>query len=427
MFGITNSANKKAENGAGGQTVTAIKNIDGELSVGDKVWLNKHNLDDTTTVQTIADYQRNMYGGFFFKGSDAYRINYVDGKFSKWKYDSGQKSWTGYDVYTADKSNDFNGIRIIEDKAIAYTTYSNTSATAIRNVILEETYSVPMYGYYLGDELIYNPGNKTLCAVNTTTGETGEVYYTFNHANVWSAFKEDNILFLAGTSGWWWYDITDLTAPVLLKQNTNVNLYVHIVTGVKPGNYIFTVTNDTNGGYYGVGNLVAYKITDNYEIVSPTDLPASLKGIIGTTASLYYLNNILTIGTADNVYAYQFANGVFTDLGITQDLSSYAAYKYSGYPFIFYISKDLTTAALCYRRQSNSYVYCQNVLMKLVTSSEEWYADGFNEANAYSLNGFVKSVDGNAVEVMTCLPEEVNLTLDFNVEPDVVEFKGEVK
>lgn len=411
----------------GADTVDAINNTGTELSVGDKVWLNKHYLDETPAKQQISDWEY-YYPAYFFKGDHPYVYNsYQNGGIvANFEYDSQNKSWPWTAMYTSALAGSGSVIRKIDNNIVAYTLNTTTSDNTF-SVILKDTYGVQCNGLYLGDNLFYKKYSKTLQAFNSDTGEEGEVYYTFNHNNVISAIKDGNRLLLAGTSGWWLYDITNLTSPSLLSSNTSQPLNVLFMTGLNQGDYIIGSNNGSGGyGYYDNLTLFIYQITNNNLIEEAADLPQSLQSLTGTTCVATYIDNILCVGTVDNVYCYKYENGVFNDLNISLDLSSYTD-KDANYCFIFYISKNLTTAALCYKKQSSSFTYVKSYLMKLSTSSSAWYADSITEVNDYTLSGFVDNVDDDNVKVKAALPKVVNLTLDFNVEPEFLDFIGEAE
>lgn len=410
----------------GTDTVDAINNTGAELSIGDKVWLNKHYLDETPAKQQISDSQ-NAYYAYFFKGDHPYVYNMAQGqgRVANFIYNSQEKTWTQENNYQSSLFNGGSVIRKIDNNIVAYVLNTATSNNEF-SVILKDAYGVQCNGFYLGDNLFYKKYTKALQGFNSDTGEEGEVYYTFNHNNVTSAVKDGNRLLLSGTSGWWLYDITNLASPSLLSSNTSQPLTVLHMTGLNLGDYIIGSTNGVvSYGYYNNLTLFIYQITDNNIIEDAADLPQSLRSLTGTTCVATFMNNILCIGTVDNVYCYKYENGVFNDLNISLDMSSYTD-KYAGFCFIFYVSENLTTAALCYRRQSSSYVYGRSYLMKLNTSSDAWYVDNIAEVNSYTLSGFVDSVDGDSVKVKAALPKVVNLTLNFNAEPEYLDFIGEV-
>ncbi len=403
---VQGSTNAVIQQGrGGGDMVTAVNNTGAALSIGDKVWLNKHNLDENEAYSLQSNNVSQLYGAYFFNGSDIYEYNlYANrGSFSRYAYSATEKEWSGTLLYTLSLYESGNGIRQVDGKYVAFNCWSRYLAKL--NILLNKESGVGINGDYLGDSLVYNKNSRKLAQVDETTGVEGEVYYTFNDSSVYSGLKDGNVLLLSGTGGSYFYNIETLTAPVLLKEVPTNKYPIQYVTGLQPGDYALALTKNTSGGYNNLGNLVIYQITEDYALVDPSDLPASLQDLLGTAVSISYLNNILTVGTADNVYAFKFENGQFTELGLTITLPPESTDKEEGYPYVFYISEDLTTAVISWRVINPSSPRYSVSFYKLTTSSDGWFAEGFGEVMPQSLTGFaIEAADAGAdVEVKTVI------------------------
>ncbi len=431
MYGLTNSVNVTTEEGCG-DIVTAVNNTGAALSVGDKVWLNKHNLDENTASQVVLKNKSGIRPCTFFDGSDIYDygLDYDDGYLYQAVYNPTEKSWERVQLYKASGQPGKLGIKYIDGYPVAFGMRGSSSGkTYYPHIILRKQNPVNITGYFLGNGEVYDAVSHSICAFDPETGTIGEAVCSIGTGDLYGVYKDGNTVLLRDYYNFMFYDITDKENPVLLKSVENNGRYVSYLTGLQAGDYVFLISSDKTG-YYNPPNTVMLQLTEDCSFIEPQNVPETLAAVLNTVCTMCLRDDILTVGTVDNVYAYRLENGVFVDLGLTITLpdSTDAGVKYEGYPYVFQISPDLTTATIGYGSQNNG-VYTSLVYYKLTTSSEGWFAEKFAEATPYSLTGFAMeaAAAGEDAEVSVVIPETVNLTLNINPTPDVIEFKGEAE
>ena len=400
MYGITNSQNI-IQSGGGGDSVYAVNNTGADITKGQKVWLNKHNLDENVAYQYNAGVSNSNFlvkfdnddNFLIFNTASAANDFYIT-------YDTNAKTWNLEELSNKPVSiTNPRFIRYIEDTAYIYSKSTVNNDTSYFTGVVDRDRATAYHGIYLGNG--YRVGykdSKTFFLEHT--GENSEKTTTeiagFN-GYLTTAFMSGDKIFIMDANGN--YKICTSSGEVI-KELTNTifknNFPIQFFTGLNAGDYIFYNTGNSPNDYAAT-TLNILQFDDVYNIVEPRSISEDLKALIGQQAFVQYYNNFkkLTVGTATNVYLFDFSNGTFLNMNVTISLPTESEIHSDGGVYRFFISEDMTSAVITYRRQTSSSVYLASGWYKLKTSSDDWYADTFPQFSANTLTGIAT---GNADE-----------------------------
>lgn len=396
MKGLTNAV---ATSGAsGGDIIYAINNTGADITKGQKVWLNKHNLDENVAYQ----YNSGVSNSNFlvkFDNDDNFLIFNTTTTFNDFymTYDTSTKTWNLEELSSKPVSiTNPRFIRYIDDIAYIYSTSTVSNDTSYYTGVVDRDRATAYHGIYLGNG--YRVGykdSKTFFLEHT--GENSEITTTeiagFN-GYLTTAFMSGDKIFIMDNKGN--YKICTSNGEVI-KEITNTifqnNYPIQFFTGLNSGDYIFFNTGNSQNSYEAT-TLNILQFDDNYNIVEPLSISEDLRALIGKQAFVQYYNNFkkLTVGTATNVYLFDFSNGTFLNMNVTISLPTESDIHSSGGVYRFFISEDMTSAVITYRRQTSSSVYFASGWYKLKTLSDDWYADTYLQFSANTLTGIATGV-----------------------------------
>jgi hypothetical protein len=411
MYGSTNAKIITGSAGGGGDVVYAINNTSSTITEGQKIWLNKHNLDENVAYKKFERGNGYNIPHIYFDADNNVLFKFNNYK-SKLSYNTDTKTWS---EYALSSGIDTRFMRVINDEWICFTNNVVLNDSGEFSYIVDATKeSAIKGGQYLGNNYLLkyvSSGNYALQEINTSTGEVLKTLYTFTNGKdgIVGAFLKNNKLFYAtgsysGIERYFIYDVTALfidnpgftAEPQLLNAVTLPSSTSYIptwpimfATGADKGNYII---GHQGGSQNEIGGkpLVIYKIDDDYNLVEATDLPDTIASQIGQTCFVQYYDDtdILVLGTLDNIHMFKYSNGSFTDLNLTITLPTDWT-KLATYPWKMWISKDMTSAVV----MSNEGFYSQQQsLYKLKTSSDAWYADVYGMTSEQTITGVATGV-----------------------------------
>ena len=197
-------------------------------------------------------------------------------------------------------------------------------------------------------------------------------------------------------------------------------------TGCDVGDFIFFVTNShltydyasSTNGHKQVSNLVVYEITANESgSRTLTARPDLFKMFQSENCLIFYdnRNDVLTIGTMDNVYAYKFNRDDknFEQLNYTFMLSSNINQNYC-YRLAFSpdMSKAIITIKSTYNTMSVTLYTLGNANWEIVDNQ----VINYNVTTSFSAITTGEVDEDGKVEVKLTLPDKVDLVIDTNVE-----------
>ena len=419
----------------GGDTVYAVSET--ALNVDDKVYLNKHYYDSYEATSSVLS-GKGLYSFIPYCYNNGDVVGAIDGDMYYYSYNSETKSWdlliTSSDITyssytTARQIENLDGVIALHFNYPRYS--SSTIFNSPNNPIEAGNYiarkDLAISGYHTD----YNISLNEL--VNPETGELGQTYSTFKSGTslmdgyLNNIICSGNVLMITESNYYEFWDITDLTAPTLIKRATvsTGNLWVRFCTGFNVGDYLFTTTSATD---YTSSNATTYiyKITDDYSLVLANDLPAEFARYLADTSTTFFYNNennMLSIGNSTSVSLYKFTNSTFKKLSYNIPLPSFTLA--SGVGYCLFVSEDLKTAVISGAISSSN---ISLVLYKMVNNNDNWYAEDYIHSNALSLQGFAtgNTNDEGLYEISTVLPKKINLTINTNVDT-VVEMRGDVE
>lgn len=438
-LGITNAKIISGGSG-GGDTVYAVSET--ALNVDDKVYLNKHYYDsydaDSGKISAINNKTVRSYP-YVCNNGDVYRLDGII--LRKFMYNSENKTWTELQNTTTIAGSQY--AYAIADKRDGLIVINPHNPRYMSAIFVK--YPTNGIANYIARKDLAISGTKSSSVslreiVNPETGELGQTYSTFiplsggGYINQYVCIG-NTLLITDGGNHYFFYDISDLTAPILLKSGTtSINTSVNAYTGLSVGDYLFTRTNVAYGET-GNNNLVknyctVYKIMEDYSLVLASDLPSEFYTYLANPRSTYIFNrenNTLAIGDENGVNLYKFIDGTFKKLSYNVPIPSSTITPVDSAGWCLFVSEDLSTAVVS-AQKSGSGVYNDFHIYKMVNNNDNWYAEDYIHSNALSLQGFAtgNTNDEGLYEISTVLPKKINLTINTNVDT-VVEMRGDVE
>lgn len=422
-YGITNAKIISGGSG-GGDTVYAVSET--ALNKDDKVYLNKHYYDgyEAEKTYTGANASQNIVAYCYNNGDFLWTVK---GTLYWSYYNSESKSWTDQSYALEETSR--KGIKKLDDYMIVES-YGNITATS-QEFFVFKTEAVAIKGKILRKDLAltYTTTKQfnLVEIVNPQTGEMGQVYSTVAHGGaqyLCSASICGNILLTIDTNSKYnFYDISDLTSPILLNTGTSGAKAVTVFTGLTEGNYVFVSgVGYTTGSTSGVTRI--YKIDKDYNLVSADDLPSEFYIYMSNSEASYIYNPenyILSIGTNEVIKTYKWDGAAFKSLN-KEVLPPEGASPDDGYTYCLFWSEDMKTSTIMWvGAGSSSYLKSHARFYKMANNNNNWYAEDYIHSNAISLQGFAtgKTNDKGEYEISTVLPKKINLTINTNVDTEV--------
>ncbi len=452
MFGITNAANIKSD--GGGQLVYAVDNTNEGIVAGKKYWLTQRKIFHERTYYFQDNRNQNFARFFFDKAGYIYQHDkYSWGR--HWLDEEGVHQWV-----TLGSQQFANGFPCLFRQRCGRI-YALNGDVSSRNMTFVLDYlttkSVSGYFYlgkYKGKEYAMtkggNPSSFTVYEFDVESGVTiGEALCTFRPEESYvrsASLDESGNLYMDSNADnkatiWDLSGVLDGTAsePVLLSTlalTAGESLLEGGFTGFGEGDWLFCQNKGASLDLNCKNRccLKIYRLNANRQPVAAVNLPLTLRNAIGTTAYVVYDDNtgILTLGTHDNVYAYivNKKTKAVTELNIGIKLPT-GTYTIRGdAPYALYLAEDLSRAVITFGRNNSGYDYWCFQLYEFSALDDDWHAtETYTFGNNSTLTGTAtgKTNEAGLCEFKTVLPETAMLTLDFEVEPDVLEFIGGVK
>lgn len=428
--GITNAKIISGGSG-GGDTVYAVSET--ALNKDDKVYLNKHYYDSydasafyTATIdKTVRSYP------YVCNNGDVYRVE--GSTLRKFIYNSENKNWTESDYITPLAAGKY--AYAVSDRRDGEPVFNMHNPRYGGGLFLEHPSAY--FDDYIARKDLLVVGQKTasislveIASIEPAT--TGQTYSTFvarsggSYISTYSC--SGNTLLITEANRYFFYDISDLTAPVQIKSGQfTESISVNAYTGLSVGDYLFTRTDTSFGETGNSSGSTTYckilKIMEDYSLQHATDLPSEFYTFLANPRSTYVFNrenNTLAIGDENSVNLYKYENGTFRAISYSIPLPTEVT-PTTNAGWCLYVSEDLSTAVVCCCRNSSGVCYNDFKLYKMVNNNDNWYAEDYIHSNALSLQGFAtgKTNDKGEYEVSTVLPAKVNLTINTNVDTEV--------
>lgn len=228
------------------------------------------------------------------------------------------------------------------------------------------------------------------------------------------------------------YELANYSTLSSMLLNQTLSERILFATGLDEGDYLLTTDNYsayTNTSSTPVtAHLICYKMKNG--MIEYVQDPV-LSMFENTSCFVSYDNrsNILSIGTKDNVYFFEFDSTTkqFSPLNVIIQSSAFPV-TINDFPYKTMMSPDKTQVAILGRNQSLSTFYI-NVIS--LSSSDRAIVDNsqYNYDITTSFTGFATGqtdISGK-YEVSTVLPEVVTSYLNTDLEPDEAIFEGDVE
>lgn len=391
MKGITNAITQSGS-GGGGDIVYAVNNTGSEIVANQKVWLNKHNLDENEAYQYKPSQLSTQYLAVFDNDDNFLLYNCLStSQDYNVTYNPDLKTWSeeALEKKTAAVNNP-SFMRFVNNEVIVYTNKYVNNDTTIFSGLVNKDRNTGYTGLYLGGgyRVKYSSNSVFVLEYPGEYGGSQTKEISGFGGYLATAIILDNRLFIADYKGN--YKICTTTGDVI-KEKTNAlfstSYPIQFFTGLNPGDYVLLNTGK-NQSSYEASPLAIYQFDSDHNLIEPTDLPEDLRVLIGQNAFIQYYNNlnILTVGTIDNVYMFKFDGTKFVNMNITIQLPTDSKIDTSSSYRLFF-SQDMTSAVISYKRDTSSLIYYACGFYKLKTASEDWYADTFPQFSANTLTG----------------------------------------
>ena len=292
---------------------------------------------------------------------------------------------------------------------------------------------LPQYYQYLGEYndvhyCFYSGSYKTICIYDKDSNTVGSTVATVTVGDIHFGQLVGNKCIVQGEEssvlGVAIYEI-DSAGVFTLLNTTIINSYPLYATGGNAGDYIFTTDEkyayNPQGTYYS-GHLFCYQVQSDYSLLQ---VSVPMLQIFETTpcyACYDNRNDVLSIGTADNVYFYQF-NRYGTPkvwINLNAAIDTFPTNPNSR-PFRTMISPDKNTVVIM-----SDYNYVN--VYRLTTPYHRIVPNSaYNYNTITSLTGFAtgQTDSEGRYEISTVLPEAVDYMISSqDVEPDEVNIYG---
>lgn len=436
-FGRTNAVSLAAGGGDGGGTKKFVTNTTtNTYDKGDKVLVNL----GIRPSELSRGYDVSSTGDEFGSGFVDNNTVFYLGEAKRIKYTFSNNSWSDLDVTqwaTNFQSPCFkfsNDISVFGVSSYTYPQYSFRISSS-------ELTGLKSYHQYLGKVLdkdyYYNSSTNTVGRFYRSANTYGSslITITSNSSKLKYGYLNDNGkgLFVSNAGAIFFITIDEANTDSVVTINStisNLNLPSEIIvagcTGANVGDFIFFGTNakytyDINSNSAApkqISNILPYEIIQSGEdgrTLKPR--PDLFKKFQTDNCLVQYdnRNDVLTIGTLDNVYAYKFNRDVknFEQLNYTFMLPNNINKDFC-YRLAF--SPDMSKAIVTLKTSLTS---TQIVLFTLGNANWEIVDNqviNYNATTSFSAITTGKVDEDGKVEVKLTLPDEVDLVIDTNVE-----------
>lgn len=261
---------------------------------------------------------------------------------------------------------------------------------------------------------IYDIDTNTVGSTVTPT----DVYYVFgkiigNKGVFYSSSGYIDVYSIADTG------FTKLSGTLV---SSIIPLYI---TGADVGDYILCTDDATNyltPTSAPASHLFCYQIQSDYSIKRVTVPALALFENKSCVFCFDNRNNVLSIGTDDNVYFCEYEDGVFKNLNVVLDT---LPTNTNGYNYKTMMSPDKKTIVV-YAKETTASIYVYRLTVaehKIVTNS------ALNYQVDTSFTGFAtgNTDSSGRYEVQTVLPSAVDYVLGTDLEPDETTIYGGVE
>ena len=378
------------------------------------------------------------YGSAFLDNNDV--VSLYPQQLSR-KFTFSNNQWSDLDISSWSDINIYNPFyRFYKD---GFTTICNASTLSgadsskyfTGEVITTSTcYKLPSDYAYLGNfngqDYAYNSKNKAIATYDRYNNTVGETIGATGGYMVGTAFIDDKGkgIFLRVNNSLGFFAIDDdgvYSIDKYVALGTSTNDMLAYFTGASIGDFLFFVTNyDTvyksNGSssQKQISTLITYEIVDDGNGGRTIKERPDLFNKFQTDNCLIQYDNrndVLTIGTMDNVYAYKFNRDTrnFEQLNYTFNLVPNTNQNYC-YRLAF--SPDMSKAIVTLR---SDYVTANVTLYTLGNANWEIVDNqviNYNATTSFSAITTGEVDEDGKVEVKLTLPDEVDLVIDTNVE-----------
>ena len=275
---------------------------------------------------------------------------------------------------------------------------------------------------YYNNIYSYNPSTLT-----STTVLEGAFW-----SSITKCFLEGNNIFAAYERGYKTIKINeDNTLTVLPEKSFGATVYPQFITGIGEGEILFTSQSDNpfNGNFADTNSVLStfvMSMSEDGVVLTPKTIPQLAQ--FETTNCFFFFdprNDVLTVGTRDNVYAFQFDKETksFNEIGLSLELPEKQENQY----YHLFLSPDLSKAIVSVFNSSNYIITIKAYIMETVALNVYSDSASFYRGKT-SFTGFATgNVDENGrVEVEMLLPEKIDLNIvtDIDVLDNEVIFEG---
>ncbi len=409
---------------------------------GDKVLVNAGlNPQDLSRGFSIRPNSEIRDYGLIFTDNETALVYFVN---AMRKYVFTSNSWSEIDISTWGYSNNAGGFTTFKNGLIRLGENANTS-TPSSLITSNGRIELPSSGMYLGEyngqSYAYDMYNKKVFKYDLLSNTLGDTVLTNSHGG-----NNGSICYLDSQTGKG-FTVTrmsciqffDVDENGTFTENNYINLNVkeneEIVgyTGADVGDYIFFATNCFSRYYINNTTAIPDSYLRVYKIVETlgkrylelqNNMFKSFQ-VEDCYAKFDLRNDVLTVGTRNNVYAYKYHRDTKSFEELNTDFNLVAnSNKYFSYRLAF--SPDMSKALVTLRSET----YLMDVTLYTLGSSS-WKIVSNQKFNYNSTNSFTGFATGNVdsegkVEVDIVLPETINLNIvtDVNVASDEIVVEG---
>lgn len=419
--------------GGGGDTIYLTNASGSTVSAGQKVLCNLGSIgSDTPTILTNTNINAYNYLAFFDKDTFAIMGNLNSGRNSLLgtKIDG---VWTSSTVPAFNTSNNQGIFTYDTNGFINFSQVAGTDGkayfwdkTGTSTQIVSGSTNYRYLGEYDNTHYVMKYGNTppfaTYDIVNNAIGSTvtaGTNYYKFgkiigDKCVAWTTANYISIFSISSTT-FTWLNST-------LATGAQIPLYI---TGTSVGDYVLCTDVDTNymtPTSAPASHLFLYQIQSDYSFKQVTVPELDLFETKPCLICFDNRNNVLSIGTDDNVYFYEYEDGVFRNMNVVLDT---LPTNTNGYCYRTMMSPDKKTIVITLPvAASDVYLYTLTTADHKIVKNSVLYYQFDTSVTGYATGNTDSS---GRYEVQTVLPSAVDYVLGTDLEPDETTIYGGVE
>lgn len=425
MYGLTNSVNLTIEEASGGgDVVYAVNETGGDLSEGDKVWLNTERSDGLHT-QNLANTSKSdaavifSNGGLICRGQN--RCVWNGQEFVEQPYASSSP-------FAPESCLDFRADGVFRIGHNARLNKDNSVLTLSKGFFLNNKYAVVSHDYssFLRE---YDPKTGQVSETDLVDVNGGKYGYRKSYY-----MPDDSLEFsyVYDRDGTRYYvilnNVLDAEAGEKFRYTLNESLRpVWYTDGYNDGSYVICLINANTALSANVQTAI-YKFSGG-EFKAASDLPESLQNLTYRTGVTILYNDDTKVLTAFDIenakgYAYKFANGKFIEIPLPP-IALAEPLKTDRLAYMV-VGNDFKTIAVNYAMVNGSSFTGRTDIFELHGRDGKWHATPAAQNSAITLTGFAtgKTNAEGDYEVETMLPQKITLTFNVTPEPEILEVKG---